>query len=106
MRFWRCLTWQQTSHNLEVAGSNPAPATRKAPETGLFSSERHRWERKLLPNFCPASNPESRQAEIFGVEQARLYQCRTAEDPERVEENRAGMPTYDGCMAIDEVRAK
>src|SRR6266545_4074512 len=32
----RHRTWQQTSHNPEVAGSNPAPATGKAPETGPF----------------------------------------------------------------------
>jgi hypothetical protein len=26
----------EAAHNPEVAGSNPAPATEKAPETGLF----------------------------------------------------------------------
>src|SRR5438046_7883748 len=30
------MTWQRTSHNPEVAGSNPAPATGKALETGPF----------------------------------------------------------------------
>src|SRR5213080_3730645 len=30
--------WNLRSHNPEVAGSNPAPATGKAPETGLFCS--------------------------------------------------------------------
>jgi hypothetical protein len=31
------MSWQQTSHNPEVAGSNPAPVTRKALETGPFA---------------------------------------------------------------------
>src|SRR5437588_1373001 len=31
-----CLTWQQTTHNPEVAGSNPAPATQKGPGNGAF----------------------------------------------------------------------
>src|SRR6266542_2488135 len=30
------VTWIDASHNPEVAGSNPAPAMRKAPETGPF----------------------------------------------------------------------
>jgi hypothetical protein len=36
------------AHNPEVAGSNPAPATEKAPETGLSSSSDEIW----LQNFC------------------------------------------------------
>jgi hypothetical protein len=36
--FGRHLAWQQTSHNPEVAGSNPAPATHKGPwKHGLSS---------------------------------------------------------------------
>ena len=30
------LAWQQSSHHPEVAGSNPAPLSKKAPETGPF----------------------------------------------------------------------
>jgi len=33
---WRHLTWQRSSHNPEVAGSNPAPATSKGPGNGAF----------------------------------------------------------------------
>jgi hypothetical protein len=47
----------EAAHNPEVAGSNPAPATGKAPETGpfLFTG---RWEpTKLLPDFCPLTPP-------------------------------------------------
>jgi len=31
-----CITLMERAHNPEVAGSNPAPATRKAPERGLL----------------------------------------------------------------------
>ncbi len=48
----RYLTWQRMTHNPEVAGSNPAPATRKAPETGPFCCRRRGCAGELLPNFC------------------------------------------------------
>src|SRR5215217_5490248 len=41
------------AHNPEVAGSNPAPATEKAPETGPFLCLSPAALRELLPNFCP-----------------------------------------------------
>src|SRR5207253_5202350 len=41
------------AHNPEVAGSNPAPATSKAPLTRGFFFMRGRSTLKLLPNFCP-----------------------------------------------------
>jgi len=41
----------------EVAGSNPAPATRKAPEAGLFCAHCRDRLRKLLPNFCLFHSP-------------------------------------------------
>jgi hypothetical protein len=47
------LIWQQTSHNPEVAGSNPAPATGKAPETRPFCFLSRDRAFELLPNFCP-----------------------------------------------------
>jgi hypothetical protein len=34
--FWYQLTQIRTSHNPEVAGSNPAPATEKSPGNGAF----------------------------------------------------------------------
>src|SRR5262249_2219885 len=37
------------AHNPEVAGSNPAPATTKAPETGPFVC----LDENVRPNFCP-----------------------------------------------------
>ena len=43
----------EAAHNPEVAGSDPAPATRKAPETGPFCSLSRMRSAKLLPNFCP-----------------------------------------------------
>jgi hypothetical protein len=46
---WCHLAWQQPSHNPEVAGSNPAPATGKAPETGLFCS----LDRDRTPSLEP-----------------------------------------------------
>src|SRR3954471_8258389 len=51
-RFRRHLTWQQTCHNPEVAGSNPAPATGKAPETGLFLFSEVCRPPKLCPIFA------------------------------------------------------
>jgi hypothetical protein len=52
MPFLCCLTYQRRSHNPEVAGSNPAPATGKAPETGPFCFSAGEAPLKLLPNFC------------------------------------------------------
>jgi hypothetical protein len=46
------LTRNLRSHNPEVAGSNPAPATGKAPETGLFRSLGSDRGSELLPKFC------------------------------------------------------
>ncbi len=43
--FLRHLIWQQSSHNPEVAGSNPAPATRKALLSGVFPLQVRRDER-------------------------------------------------------------
>jgi hypothetical protein len=47
------ITWIDASHNPEVAGSNPAPATAKALETGPFCYLPRGRAAKLLPNFCP-----------------------------------------------------
>ena len=47
------------AHNPEVAGSNPAPATRKALETGPFCSLRRDRTRELLPDFCLMNASES-----------------------------------------------
>ena len=48
---WSSLVARR-AHNPEVAGSNPAPATGKAPETGLFRSLDRDRRVELLPNFC------------------------------------------------------
>src|SRR3954452_5093866 len=40
------------AHNPEVAGSNPAPATKKAPETGPFLFSRKERCRELCPTFA------------------------------------------------------
>src|SRR6266542_6840357 len=40
------VAWIGWSHNPEVAGSNPAPAIGKAPETGLFRPQAQ------TPNVC------------------------------------------------------
>jgi hypothetical protein len=48
---WSSLVARR-AHNPEVAGSNPAPATGKAPETGLFRSQYGDRLAELLPNFC------------------------------------------------------
>src|SRR2546429_2956280 len=45
------------AHNPEVAGSNPAPATGKALETGPFYFGRPDAGRKLLPNFAHGQSP-------------------------------------------------
>src|SRR4051812_41848830 len=41
------------AHNPEVAGSNPAPATRKAPETGPFLFRVLIRQRESCTNFVP-----------------------------------------------------
>ena len=43
------------AHNPEVAGSNPAPATEKAPATGLFPFDPGEVPQNSCPNFCPLS---------------------------------------------------
>jgi hypothetical protein len=55
----RYLTWQRMTHNPEVAGSNPAPATQEAPETGLFCFPRRDRGREFLPVFCQAAGARS-----------------------------------------------
>ncbi len=47
------MTSSQPAHNPEVAGSNPAPATEKALETGPFCFWGSDAGQRLLPNFCP-----------------------------------------------------
>jgi hypothetical protein len=42
----------EAAHNPEVAGSNPAPATGKALETGAFLVFCIRRQFEALPNFC------------------------------------------------------
>ncbi len=49
----RQASLNQKAHNPEVAGSNPAPATEKALETGPFCCRSGGSNWKLLPNFCP-----------------------------------------------------
>ncbi len=48
---WSSLVARR-AHNPEVAGSNPAPATGKAPETGLSRSHDDDQRAGLLPNLC------------------------------------------------------
>ncbi len=43
------------SHNPEVAGSNPAPATQKGPQTRAFRFLAGRRLRDFVPNFVPIS---------------------------------------------------
>ena len=57
----RYLIWQQMSHNPEVAGSNPAPATRKAPETGLFHAFTERGG-KTFAQLLPAQSMDLNEA--------------------------------------------
>jgi hypothetical protein len=59
----RCMTWQRMAHNPEVAGSNPAPATGKAPETGLFCFLGGDLLWKLLPTFAQRSAEAIHSAE-------------------------------------------
>ena len=47
---WSSLVARR-AHNPEVAGSNPAPATGKAPETGLFRSLGRDQRRNSCPTF-------------------------------------------------------
>src|SRR5438094_4557854 len=51
--FCRQLIWQRMAHNPEVAGSNPAPATGKALETGPFCFHRGDHGRELSAQFLP-----------------------------------------------------
>jgi hypothetical protein len=48
----------EAAHNPEVAGSNPAPATGKALETGPFFLWAVERRPKLLPNFCPQASKQ------------------------------------------------
>jgi hypothetical protein len=52
------LTQKATSHNPEVAGSNPAPATEKGPQTRAFCNSLHLGVAKVLPNFCLAGRSD------------------------------------------------
>jgi hypothetical protein len=72
MRLVCNLTWQQTSHNPEVAGSNPAPATGKAPETGPFSFAADSPPPKLLPNFCLVGASAQAIATLDAMEPFRI----------------------------------
>src|SRR5688572_10515882 len=67
------LSCKATSHNPEVAGSNPAPATEKAPETGLFRSLTRDRRAKLLPNFCLDGLVRVRHG--TGVSSGRALDC-------------------------------
>ena len=49
-----CVHTIEAAHNPEVAGSNPAPATQKAPETGLFRFTAAVGERTFCPSFALA----------------------------------------------------
>jgi hypothetical protein len=85
------MTWQQTSHNPEVAGSNPAPATGKAPETGLFYFLGRDRAAELLPNFCLRWRRLHRSSEstlaqaAVSVARERLTRCGLDGDPLAVE---------------------
>src|SRR5438874_6569908 len=64
------------SHNPEVAGSNPAPATEKALLMRGFSFRRDRPTRKLLPNFwlrAGARQSVSHQSGVFREHLGRKY---------------------------------
>jgi hypothetical protein len=64
------------AHNPEVAGSNPAPAIRKALETGPFCSLRRDRAGGFLPNFCPWLLPmvqESARSAERGSVRARIH---------------------------------
>ncbi len=70
---WSSLVARR-AHNPEVAGSNPAPATGKALETGLFCSLDRDRRGKLLPNFClwtKAGSPLPGQASSLRQQYAR-----------------------------------
>jgi hypothetical protein len=58
------LIWQRMAHNPEVAGSNPAPATGKALETGPFCFLERDRSGKLLPDFCPGVPVGSRGSTV------------------------------------------
>jgi hypothetical protein len=45
----------EAADNPEVAGSNPAPATEEAPETGLFRAPRMELAAGTFAQFCPRS---------------------------------------------------
>jgi hypothetical protein len=49
------MIWIGWSHNPEVAGSNPAPATQKGPQTRAFCFQIGRQVADLAPLFAPAS---------------------------------------------------
>ena len=68
---WSSLVARR-AHNPEVAGSNPAPATGKAPETGLFCSLDRDQPAELLPNFCLGGCDVSAIARVMRVLQARV----------------------------------
>jgi hypothetical protein len=78
----RCMTWQRMAHNPEVAGSNPAPATRKALETGPFCLQERDRYRELLPNFCPAGSGREPHSPVSCPRRPRwtavVQQCRIA----------------------------
>ena len=73
---WSSLVARR-AHNPEVAGSNPAPATGKAPETGLFCSHGGDQPAELLPNFCLDgcdAGPSQGSCECFKREHARTVE--------------------------------
>src|SRR6266545_7973692 len=50
------MTWIGWSHNPEVAGSNPAPATPKGPHTRAFCFLAEQQTSDLVPNLVPIRN--------------------------------------------------
>src|SRR6266542_3575576 len=72
------MTWIDASHNPEVAGSNPAPATAKGPHTRAFCLPNGRQPRNFGPLFGTPSfskvlilrfcrGDESRSSSLWGA---------------------------------------
>ena len=73
--FWRHLAWQRMAHDPEVAGSNPAPATRKALETGPFCLF-HLPAAAVLQAFLQAAR--ARRCEFWSRESGHGFEPSTA----------------------------
>jgi hypothetical protein len=85
------------THNPEVAGSNPAPATRKAPETGLFCSSGESASRTFAELYLP------RQWQEHGSGDNAVSQA-TLDTPELLGEDLAGLEMTTGCEPTEEAR--